>query len=307
VRSKLVNLQEFAFFRNSENQDVSREMLRAITPTLATTQGRLVIMSSPYAASGALYELHRQYYGKDDADTLVWTATAPEMNPTLRPDYLATMLENDPDGYRSEVLGEFREGLSLLLDRAVLEAAIDKGTVARPPDRDARYHAAFDASGGKADAAALGISRRGSDGRAELACLRVWPSPHNPLNVISEAAALLRQYGLSACTGDRYSAEFVTQSMRREGVDYRPAAMDKSEMFLDFAGLLASGQLRLLDHPQLHRELSSLERRRGPVKDKVGHPPGGHDDAAVAAGLALVLAARASKELVGFARSRWLI
>ncbi len=54
VRAKVVCLQEFAFFRNSENQDISTEMLRAITPTLATAEGRLVIMSSLYAATRAI-------------------------------------------------------------------------------------------------------------------------------------------------------------------------------------------------------------------------------------------------------------
>ena len=66
-------------------------MMRALQPTLATTGGKLVILSSPYAASGVLYDLHRQCYGRDDAETLVWQATAPEMNPTLPADYLDAM------------------------------------------------------------------------------------------------------------------------------------------------------------------------------------------------------------------------
>jgi hypothetical protein len=307
VRSRLVNLQEFAFYRNSENQDVSREMLRAITPTLATTQGRLIIMSSPYAASGALYELHRQHFGQDDSDTLVWVATAPEMNPTLSPDYLTRMLADDPDAYRSEVLGEFREGLSLLFDPAQIDGATDAGIVARPPDYGGTYQAAFDGSGGQKDAAALGIARRLPNGQSELAALRVWPAPHNPLTVVADAASLLKAYGLTTCEGDRYAAGFVVEAMRREGITYRPSKMDKTEAYLEFANRLASGQVRLLDHPDLRRQLSSLERRRGTTKDRIDHPRGQHDDAAVAAVFALLAASAAQHVSLGTMRCEWLL
>ena len=91
---------------------VDREMLRALRPSLATTGGRLIILSSPYGQSGALWELHRKHHGNDDSKTLVWQATASEMNPTLPTDYLGRMQEEDPEAYRSEVLGEFRAGIA---------------------------------------------------------------------------------------------------------------------------------------------------------------------------------------------------
>ena len=116
LRARVVVLDELAFYRSTENIPVDREMLRAVRPCLATTGGKLVILSSPYGQSGALWDLHRRHYGRDDAPTLVWQASAPEMNPTLPADYLARMQQDDPDAYRSEVLGEFRAGLAMLLD-----------------------------------------------------------------------------------------------------------------------------------------------------------------------------------------------
>ena len=134
VRALVVVLNELGFYLSSEGNPMDTEMLRASRPCLATTGGRLVILSSPYAQAGALYDLHRRHFGQDDSDTLVWKASAPEMNPTLPSDYLERMAKDDPEAYQSEVLGEFRAGVSALFsDSDVLEAAVDRGVKERLP------------------------------------------------------------------------------------------------------------------------------------------------------------------------------
>ena len=122
--SPCVIVDELAFFRSSEGYPTDLEMLRAVRPLLATSGGKLIILSSPYAASGALHDLHRRHFGKDESSTLIWQATAPQMNPTLPADYLARMERDDAEAYRSEVLGEFRVGLSTLLDPEAIAACV---------------------------------------------------------------------------------------------------------------------------------------------------------------------------------------
>jgi hypothetical protein len=75
LRAVVVTVDEVAFFRDSENNPVDREMLRAVRPCLATTNARLVILSSPYGQAGALSDLHRRHFGRDDAPMLVWQAS----------------------------------------------------------------------------------------------------------------------------------------------------------------------------------------------------------------------------------------
>ena len=58
---------------------------------------------------GCAWDSFRQHYGQADSSTFVWQSSAPEMNPLPR-DYLARMERDDPEAYRSEVLGEFRAG-----------------------------------------------------------------------------------------------------------------------------------------------------------------------------------------------------
>ena len=152
VRAQLVVCDEVAYYLSSENRPVDREMLRAVRPCLATTGGRLIVLSSPYGQSGALWDLHRQHYGRDESATLVWQASAPEMNPTLPADYLSRMEADDPEAYRSEVLGEFRAGIASLLDPDALDAVVVPDRRELPPSRELFYSAFVDPSGGRSPA-----------------------------------------------------------------------------------------------------------------------------------------------------------
>ena len=73
---------------------------------------------------------------------------------------------------RSEVLGKFR--------------VVDTGVRERPRQLDVTCVIGFDASGGRADRAALAIEDATGDGRSLLDVNRVRNRPHNPGVVIAE-------------------------------------------------------------------------------------------------------------------------
>jgi Terminase RNaseH-like domain len=134
-----------------------------------------------------------------------------------------------------------------------------------------------------------------AEGVGILQGLRIWAPPFSPSVVVAEAAAWLKTYHVTEAVGDRYSGEFVRELFRAEGVRYEPTDRDKSRFFLDLLPLCNAGKVRLLDHPELLRELRGLERRIGKEgRDRVDHRAGAHDDAANAAAIALVLAVEAS-------------
>jgi len=293
LRSCIAICDELAFFRTSEYVAQDVEMLRALRPTLATTGGKLVILSSPYAQSGALWSLHRRYFGKDDASTLIWQASAPKMNPLLTADYLDRMKESDPDAYRAEVEGEFRAGLSSLLDPEVIDDAVIPGRHELPPTPGTTYTAFVDPSGGRRDAFTLAIGHRDGD-RAIVDCLRRWPAPFNPSGVIAECAEVLKDYGVYRVTGDRYAGEFSREPFRAAGIAYDLAAKDRSGLYLGLLAVMNSHRIELPEDKVLVRELRGLERRRGSSgRDRVDHAPGAHDDSANSvAGLADLLVGR---------------
>ena len=295
LRARIAVLDELAFYRSTENTPIDREMLRAVRPCLATTGGKLIVLSSPYGPFGALWDLHRRHYARSDASTLIWQATAPEMNPTLPADYLRQMAEDDPEAYRSEILGEFRAGAATLLDPAAVAACVAEGVRERPRETRAQYVSFVDvASGSGQDAFAAAIAHHDGE-RAVLDVVRAWQPPFNPTGVIAEVADLLRRYDVRETEGDGYAAGFVTEGFRAAGVTYAPATRNRSELFLELLLVINARQVVLLDVPDLMRELRGLERRRGlSGRDRVDHMPGAHDDRAVAAAGALVAASATS-------------
>ena len=294
IRARVFVCDELSFYRSSEGSPVDAEMLRAARPTLATTGGRIVVLSSPYAQAGALYELYRKHHGRDDANVLVWQASAPAMNPTLPADYLQRMEQDDPEAYRSEVLGEFRAGVSMFFDPDAITTCVESGARERAPRSDIVYRAFVDPSGGRADAFGLAIGHR--DGNMTIVdVVRAWPAPHNPSGVIAEAAALCCRYGVGHVVGDRYGGEFPREAFRSHDITYEPSSRDRSDLYLDLLSRLNAREVIWPDDPATLRELRGLERRRGSSgRDRVDHAPGAHDDrAVVVAGVVAILTHRA--------------
>lgn len=293
LRACIVVIDELAHFVTTDGRPVDVEMLRAARGRLATTSGKLIILSSPYSQTGALYDLHRKHWGQDSG-TLIWQASAAVMNPTLPADYLARMAQDDPEAYRSEVLGEFRTGTTTLIDPDALAACVPEGIRERLPEASVRYESFTDAASGSGkDAFTVAIAHRDGE-RTVLDAVRAWAPPFNPSNAIGEAATLLRSYRLFETTGDRYAPGFVSEGFRSQGIQYYPSERDRSALYLDLLPLVNAGAVSLLDDPVLLRELRGLERRRGTSgRDRVDHRPGSHDDRANAAAGAVVRAALA--------------
>jgi hypothetical protein len=295
LRARVAVVDELAFFTATDGRPTDVEMLRALRPSLATTGGKLVILSSPYAQAGALWELHRRHYGRDDSMTLVWQATAPDMNPSLPGDYLERMREDDPEAYRSEVLGEFRTGVSAFFEPGALDACVVPGRRELPPADGVRYRAFVDPSGGSKDAFTAALAHRDGE-RIVIDAVRAWAPPFNPSGVVDELANLLQSYRISMVTGDRYAGEWPREQFRSRDIGYRTSDLDRSALYLEMLPSVNAGTVELPDDSNLLKELRGLERRRGTAgRDRIDHRPGQHDDRANAvAGAVFLIAARKS-------------
>jgi hypothetical protein len=219
------------------------------------------------------------------------------MNPLLPADYLQRMREDDPEAYRSEVLGEFRAGVVTFLDADMLAACVVEGRHELAPVDGTKYTAFTDPAGGSGkDAMTLAIAHAQGD-RIVLDALRAWPPPFNPTGVVGEAALLLKQYCVRDVVGDRYAGEWPREAFRSNGVRYTVAELNRSELYLELLPTVNAGAVELLDDPKLLRELRGLERRRGLAgRDRVDHRPGEHDDLAnsVAGAVAAIAYERSS-------------
>ena len=115
-----------------------------------------------------------------------------------------------------------------------------------------------------------------------------------PEAVVEEFAALLKSYGVSKVTGDRYGGEWPRERFFVHGVRYDPAAKVKSDLYLGLLAAINSGRAEIPADARLTAQLCALERRtaRG-GRDSIDHAPGAHDDLAnAAAGVVSLLAGR---------------
>jgi hypothetical protein len=270
---------EIAFWR-VEGANPDKEILAATRPSMATIpNSKLIVISSPYARSGVLYETHRDYYGKDDPEILVWLAPTRVMNPTIPQKLIDRETEKDPTAARAEWYAEFREDIEefLSLDAIVACCVLD-GTLA--PSRDSSYLAFTDPSGGRADAFTLAIGH-GIKEKFTVDLLKAWEPPFNPESVVTDIVEALRDYRINRIVGDRYGAAWVSSAFEKHGITYEPSEKNKSDLFLGLEGLINTRSVELPADKKLINELMALERRRGKSgKDIIQHPPRGKDDLA---------------------------
>jgi hypothetical protein len=144
-------------------------------------------------------------------------------------------------------LGEWRDDIAAFLSRDLIEAAVERGVVVRPPQPDEYYFAFADPSGGLGDSFTCGIAHRDSDGRAILDCLTETVQPFDPAAATREIVGTLKAYGIGRVIGDRYGASWVSGEFGRNGISYEASGRDRSAIYADFLPLLTSGRARLLD------------------------------------------------------------
>jgi hypothetical protein len=280
-------LDESAFLRSDDSAVPDLELVRALRPAMMTLKGLLLVISSPHRKMGLLWQAYQKYYGNDAATNLYIQATSRELNPLLDQQEVADALAADPEGARSEHLAEFRADNSGYLSEELIEACL----VPQTPGRRRACVAFVDMSGGRVDAAALGIAHAEDmpefrrPPRLVLDALIHVDAPHEPQAVVEKFAQVLKDYKITKVVGDRYGAEWVTGAYAKVGITYEPADLSASEIYAEMLAAFSERRVQLIDDAKLLTELRLLERkpRAGGRGDSIDHPKhGGHDDLAIA-------------------------
>jgi hypothetical protein len=292
-------MEEVAFWRSEESANPDREVLAALRPALSTIPESLLIgISTPYSRSGILWERYKADFGQPGR-SLVWRAPTKTMNPTIDQGLIDKAIAEDPEMAKAEWGAEWRSDLSAFLSREAIEACVIPGRFELPHISTIQYHAFIDPSGGRQDSFTLGIAHLENSGKVVLDVLRERKPPFQPQGVAAEFADVLKDYGLTSATSDRYAGEWVTEAFRLHSISIKPAEKTASELYLELLPKITGGKTELLDIKRLVSQLAGLERRaRAGGKDLVTHIPGGHDDVANAAAGAVVIVGRAVE--IGF-------
>lgn len=263
--------------------------------------------ASMYRHKGVpLVDIQKQHEAKADPRLYVsWYAgTIEEACPSLNTTYGPTM-EDIEDARRSLPSWIFRR-LYLNLPGQPDDAAFDAERVeeavvanrkALPPQLTFSYTAFCDLSGGGGDDATLAVAHE-TNGIAVLDLLIDQGARTNgtfsPEQAVEKFAYTLKTYRCTSVTGDRYAAQWPIQAFQKHGIDYRPADLNRSQLYAAFEPLLNSGKVELLDHPKLVQQFIGLVRKG----EKIDHASGDHDDYANSVAGVSVLAAQADRHTV---------
>jgi len=283
-------IDEVAFL-NVEGSKPDLEIVRALRGRLMSTRGPLISISSPYAKTGVLFDVHKKHFGRDDSKFLVWQAKSTIMNPTLPADLIEEARQEDPEAAKADYDAQFRSDIESFISPEVVAACVEPGRYELPPASGIVYTAFVDPAGGSGqDSLTLCICHRDGEQRV-VDLIREDRPPFSPEQRIKEICGDLRAYHITHVTGDRYAGEFPRELFRKAGIEYKLAELPKSDLYREMLPLLNSGRVQLLDHPRMLRQLVNLERRtaRG-GRDSIDHPRGAHDDVVNAVAGALVCA-----------------
>jgi hypothetical protein len=275
-------LDELAFWPSAEDSaDPDHEVIDAIRPGMATIPGAMLLCaSSPYARRGALWDAHRRHFGKDGDPILVWQAATREMNPSVRQSVIDEMMADNPAKANAEYMAQFRSDVEAFINREVVNACVSTDTYERAPVSGTSYKAFLDFAGGSGgDSMTLAIGHK--DGAVVVVdALREIKPPFSPEFAISQLVHLLKGYHVYTVEGDNFGGEFAREPLKKHGISYVLAKKPKSDLYSHhLLPMLNSGRVDLLDHPRANAQIIALEchtARAG--RDKIDHPPGGHDD-----------------------------
>lgn len=291
----VVIIDEGAYLRDETSATPDTEILAALRPAMATVPGALlIVISSPYARRGEVWQAHRRHYAQDGDPVLVWQPDTATMNPTVDARIIAEAYERDPVAAAADWGAQFRTDVETFLTREAVEGCVVEGRRVLPPDSSAGYVAFCDPSGGSQDSMTLAIAHpevRGARVVAVLDCLYERRPPFSPDATVQECAELLAHYGITATWGDRYGGAWPGERFGGHGIGYEPCGTPKEDLYRELVPLVHSGRVELLDDARLVTQLVTLERRTGRGgRDSIVKAPSTHDDLANAAAGALVQA-----------------
>lgn len=242
-------LDELGWYK-LEGSRADEEVFSALRPRMAQFRGaKFLAISTPASKQGLLWQLYDegQVPGR-----LTVKATTAMVNPEVDLDFLESEKRRNPDNYAREFLAEFCESVDAFFPADKLTECFSLlGDVA--PDSRYRYFAACDQSGlSGRDRFAMSIAH--SENKKVIVDLsRTWATKDGDA-IIAEIAAVLKPYGVTGVSVDRYAGGWVRNAFERQGLEV--AVRDPlPAVYVNMKSLVISRRVELPDSKGLREGL----------------------------------------------------
>jgi len=282
---------ELGFWADEETVNPAEEVIAALVPGMATVRNsKLVKISTPNRKEGVLW---KEFQQRAELDFPVWQLSSQEMNPTISASFLDRERCRSEERFRREFLAEFTDSISGWIVPELLDPCIVRLRTELPYASDGIFLAVADPAFVRDDFA-LAILSRKDDGRIVVHRVARWSgtkaAPLGHEDILGQVKSILAEYQLNSLTGDQYCFDLIRQHLDKLGIYYRKYSFDartRPEIFANLRYLLSQRKIELLDHPELLRQLRSLQEHRTDRGQVDIRPAGGaKDDLAVAVALA---------------------
>jgi hypothetical protein len=282
-----VVLDESAFLRNeADSANKDEDIVSALRPSLVTTNGPILLISSPATEAGIVYQIHKKHYGRTgDPLILVVESDSISLNPKLDQARIDREYALDAEGAQAEWGGKFRVPISIYLPRSLVESAVEKGVSIRPRLPGVQYLAFTDpASGTGTDSFTMGIGHRSRDGDADVLLIdALWEAvpPFNPLDVVKGHADALKYWRCDTVMGDDYGGGMVASMFAKHGIHYQSCPLTAPQLYLHALPAWTSKMVVMCDVSRAVDQLCNLRRKVGQAgQESVVHLGRQHDDLA---------------------------
>lgn len=245
-----------------------RELVAALKPTLSTTGGRFVMLSTPWGQEGVHFEKTEQLWGQLSGRGVAFRAPTWLLNSAKFPDEASTRaFEEDEKIWSREWAAIPGHHDSAAFSPDDLESGRDKGVRQRDPVPGIAYACGYD-EGGRHSARACVITHdelrstpAGSHARFTIVDFAKRWEPGRGTDhdeVMKQVAAIAGRYNNAVVQRDLFSGDAVQSALRRHATastEVSMAPQQQTQRFRDLQVLVETHRLRLLDDERLLKEM----------------------------------------------------
>jgi hypothetical protein len=252
---------EAAFWTtDTASSNADTEILNAVRPSLATTGGPLLVLSSPFARRGEVWDLFDKHYGeKGDAGVLVVHGTSRDFNKSLPQAVVDRALARNPLAARAEYLAEFRSELEGYVSLDTLRACTGPFAEHPPTPGRIRYIAGLDLASGSGDDSLAFALCHATDDKVVVDLVKEWTPPFSPSGVLAQVAEICKRYKVETVIGDRFAYNFAREILRDNDLGFRVSDKTTSVCFGGLLPMLNAREVMLPQHQVLLAHLGGLE------------------------------------------------
>lgn len=254
--------------------------------------GQELLIGSPYAPHGEVYEIVRERFGHPDEDVVVIRASGPMLNPyRWTPEFMEQMRRTDPFVWLTSGKGEWADPESALIPSSSIEACMS-GELDHPRRKSPKWWTPIEYVAALAPAergagwtlVVLGTTGLDKDNQRvmEQAIAQQWfgtaHEPLEPRKTLREVRDICSQYGVDQVHMDR---KFVAGlEPLAAGLDFglvgvKMEADERLEMCDALRGAIVEHRLRLTANRQCYTDLQRVQKKPTVNGTTVHYPSSG--------------------------------